>query len=246
MINQYRDILPISPIKVAPFSAVKRKFFIAMTARTGSTLLAEELNRYGLRVGEYFNRAHVRRVVEQEGLRDYGELCSHYAATKAPNGAFGAKGPLPMMIPLFLAGEFPVAIPQWRFVYTTRTNVVRQAISLVIADKSGAWDSRAKANYKVTDSDYSAADIARQMHSICQGMAWLEYFFASYAIQPLRLTFEQIVAKPRATADRVAKFCGLKEEIAGLEIIQPIESQSTQLNLEWERRFRRDASGATL
>jgi LPS sulfotransferase NodH len=240
MISACRDILPEPPAIGIPFAAVKSKLFIAMTSRTGSTLLAQQLTRYGLGVQEYFNRAHIRRVAEREGLRDYGELCAHYAATKAPNGAFGVKGPLPMMMPLFLAGEWPAAIQQWKFVYTTRTNVVLQAISLVIAEKSGAWDSRAKANYKVKDSDYSAADIVFQMRSIYQGMSWLEFFFASYGIQPLRLTFEQIVADPRKIADQVAEYCGLDEEISELEATQPLESQTTDRNLEWEWRFRHD------
>lgn len=239
--GEYLDILPAPNIKSSPLSVVKRKFYIAMSSRTGSTLLSETLIRYGLLVGEYFSLAHVKQM-KQRGVQDYGELCSRYAAEHAPNGAFGAKGTLQMLMPLFVAGEFPTGIPQWKFIYVTRLNLVRQAISIVVAEKTEAWDSRSKRNRELSDGDYSAAEIADRMRSILTGQAWLEFFFASYRIEPLRLTFEQIVADPSKVADHVADYCGLarNEEFARQEETQPLQSQTTELNLEWERRFRRD------
>jgi LPS sulfotransferase NodH len=228
-------------------AVVKRKFYIAMTSRTGSTLLSEELIRYGVLAGEYFSLGHVRKMKE-EGIGDYGELCAHYASTQAPNGTFGAKGTLQMLMPLFLAGEFPATLPQWKFVYTTRDNLIRQAISIVIAAKTDAWDSRAQKKQEVTDADYSGAEIANQLRSIVQGQAWLEFFFASYGIKPLRTSFEKIVANPKKIAEQVAKYCGLNpnEEFARREATQPLESQSTDLNVEWESRFRREGKLAAL
>ena len=73
--------------------------------------------------------------------------------------------------------------------------------------------------------------------------AW-ERFFALYGIEPLRLTYEQIIADPAAAAARVAAHCGLKP--GGQDSVQefddpPLRSQTTALNSAWEVRFRQEA-----
>ena len=177
-LDDFRALLPASNAKASNFPGVNRKLFLAMTSRTGGMLLSEALVPFGLLVGEYFSLGHVRQFRDQRGASDYGELCARHVAEYAPHGGFGVRGNLQMMAPLFLAGEFPHAIPKWKFVYLTRRNLVRQAISLVIAEKSGAWTSRTTAKHQVVDADYSAAEIAREMRGITRLQARLELFFA--------------------------------------------------------------------
>ena len=241
-LKNYLDILAAPTSKGSALATLKRKHFIAMTSRTGSTLLCDELVRFGLLAGEYFNTARIARLKESLGLRDYGELCAHYASESAPNGTFAVKGTIQMLMPLFLVGEFPASLPQWKFVYMSRQNVVLQAISIVIATKSGTWLSRVKPSHQITDADYSAAEISAQMRSIFRGRAWLELFFAGYGITPLRLSFEELTDDRAGTVDRVVKHLGLApdEEFARAHPREPLKSQMTDLNAEWERRFRRD------
>jgi hypothetical protein len=247
-IREYLDLLPAPAIKVSPFSGVRQKVYIAMTSRTGSTVLANDLIQYGLVIGEYFSLNHVARAKAQHGVNDYGELCAAYAAENAPNNLFGVKGTLQMMVPLFLAGEFPMTLRDWKFVYLTRDNLVRQAISLVVAQKTNAWESKDRPVRELTDEDYSAAEIAHQMRSILQGQLWLEFFFSAFQVQPLRLKYEEFVADRAGAVEKVAKFCELRkfESFGRRRRGEPPEAQSTDLNIEWERRFRREATTAAL
>jgi hypothetical protein len=248
-LEDYRALLPAADTKAPSLPGVNRKLFLAMTSRTGGTLLSEALIPFGLLVGEYLSLGHVRQFRDQHGVRDYGDLCAHHAAEHAPHGAFGVRGNLQMMAPLFLAGEFPKAIPQWKFVYLTRRNLVRQAISLVIANKSGAWTSRSTAKHPVVDADYSAAEIAHEMRGITRLQARLELFFAIHGVKPLRLTFEDLVADISGTAAKVAKYCRLApqpEFALKRGKTKPLEPLTSELNIEWERRFHRDALHATL
>jgi hypothetical protein len=245
----YLALLAAPDKKTFSLTGLDRKLFVAMTSRTGGKVLSEALIPFGLLVDEYFSVGNVRRLRDQRGLRNYGELCAYHAAENAPHGAFGARGNVQMMAPLFLAGEFPDAIPHWKFVYLTRRNLVRQAISLVIAEKSGAWTSRTPAKRAVVDADYSAAEIARQMRGISRLQARLEVFFAIHDIKPLRLTFEDLIADIPGTASKVANHCKLvpQPDFASKKgKAKPLEPQSSELNIEWERRFRGDAMGFVL
>ncbi len=221
--------------------ASTRKFVIAFTPRVGSTLLCQNLFKYGVFVAEFFNPLHLEAETHTPRTSDSGTLCKTLVDRHALNGAWGLKAHVQSVVPLFLAGEFPANIPDWRFVYLSRDNDVRQAISLVIAEIRQSWSSWTETKREVTDADYSHAAIAQALRSNRLSQESWERFFALYAIKPLRLSYEQIVADPAAAAAQVATYCGL--EPGGQERVQefddpPLRSQSTELNAIWESRFR--------
>lgn len=103
--------------------------------------------------------------------------------------------------------------------------------------------------HPVVDADYSAVEIAHEMRGITRLQARLELFFAIHGAKPLRLTFEDLVADISGTAAKVAKYCrlALQPEFARKRgKTKPLEPLTSEFNIEWERRFRRDALRATL
>lgn len=240
-INQYKVLLGPNASRPSPFRRVGRKFVIGFTARVGSTLLCQHLFRYGVFTAEFLNRTHIRAETYVSGVRDYATLFSRLVETHALNDAWGVKAHIDSLIPLFFIGEFPDHLRDWRFVYLTRNNMVRQAVSAVIANKTSSWASWQPRARQLSDEDYSRAEIARLLRNIREGQRLWEAFFTMFGIQPLRLTYEEITADPVGAADRVAQHCGLT--LGGEQRVEafktaPVRNQSTQMNVAWEARFR--------
>lgn len=227
-----------------PFMGVDKKVVIAFTPRVGSTLLCQNLFRYGVFIAEFFNPVHLEAATHTPRVSTWRALCKNLVERYAVNRVWGVKAHVQAVMPLFLATEFPADVADWCFVYLSRENGVRQAISQVIAEIRQSWSSWDAPKREVTDADYSHAAIAQAIRgNRLSNEAW-ERFFALYGIEPLRLTYEQIIADPAAAAARVAAHCGLKP--GGQDIVQefndpPLRSQTTALNSAWEVRFRQEA-----
>lgn len=250
--EEYASLLPgprPRPEAGPAFPAVDRKFVIGFTARVGSTLLCQHLFPYGVAVAEFLNPLHLRAGTHIHGAAGSHDLCNRLAATYAPNGALGLKAHVQSMIPFFLAGEFPERLADWRFVYLTRDNIVRQAISHVIAELRQSWSTWEEPKREVLDGDYSYDRIARTIWSTRLSQGSWEKFFHLFAIEPLRLTYETIVADPAAAAARVADHCGLerrgRERVAQFDD-PPLSPQTTAVNAAWEQRFRHEASARNM
>ena len=189
----------------SPFARVDRKFVIGFTARVGSTLLCQHLFRYGVFVDEFFHPLHLDAGAHVRGATGHRDLCERLVAAHALNGVWGLKAHVQSMPPLFLAGEFPEHIRAWRFVYLTRDNVVRQAISKVIVDLRQAWSSWDEPTRELSNHDYSYDDIARTIWSTKLSQASWERFFDLYEIEPLRLSYETIVTDPESASGSTSR-----------------------------------------
>jgi LPS sulfotransferase NodH len=247
-LSEYARLFPATRPPSAsnsPFRKVEKKFVIGFTARVGSTLLCQQLFRYGVFVAEFFNPVHLKAETHVQAVADAQALCSRLVSTHAVKGAWGVKAFIQSTIPLFLVGEFPDHIHSWRFVYLTRDNIVQQAISHVIAELTQSWSSWEQPKRELSADDYSYDQIERAIWSTRLSQTSWETFFRTYQIEPLRISFERIVADPEATAAEVAEYCNLK--LGGQELVAqfddpPLKRQTTGLNAIWEERFRSELS----
>jgi len=240
-IDRYTRMLPGSLDGPSPFADVAQKFVICCTSRTGSTLLCRLLQSYGAESQEFLNPQRVEIEKALSGARNYRELCAHLVRAYAPGKAFGLKGTFQVVAPLFLISEFPDNLDGWRFVFLTRANLVRQAISMILAQKQQAYASWQEPIRAIGDADYVAEEIAGAIEIITLGNAWWESFFANFGVEPLRITYEQLAADQGGTAETVSRFCGLTQSgghADGEPRGRPLSRQSTELNLRWEARFR--------
>jgi LPS sulfotransferase NodH len=246
IVARYTAMLPRSDGWCSAFDDLPHKCIIACTSRTGSTMLSQLLAAYGTLPDEYLNPPRVLIERDASGAKDYAQLCAHLVQAYSWHGSFAVKGPFQCVIPLFLASEFPQHIQSWRFVFLTRRNHVRQAISMLMARQTQSYAAWQAPTAALRAQDYSPGKIASAIDNIVVGNAWWEKFFAVCGIEPLRVTYEDLVADQGTVVRSVAAHCGLSAGKPAAPRHPPVIRQSTMLNEDWERRFRADVMSATL
>jgi LPS sulfotransferase NodH len=221
-------------------ASLERCSLVACTARSGSSLLRDCLKHYGTDHREWLNtNGTIKRAVdagEASSLTEYGD----YMARSATNGRFDMKGTFPALLFLYETHELPEHKDAWRFIHLRRSNVVRQAISSLIAAKTGQWTDRMPARREISDADYSFDKIAKSVLSIIQQHANIEKAFAVLEIEPARITYEDFIQDISGNTWTLARHIGLDVPAEPIEIKSTIKRQSTELNARWEARFREE------
>ncbi len=220
-----------------PFRPLKKRFVLAASARTGSNLLCEGLMSHGVMARELFNINRIDDVRIREGFDGLQDYCEAMVKRFARLGVFGVKGALDVLAPLALAGEIPDHIADWRFVYLTRMDVVKQAISHFAAELSGSWRSN-KEGVALTDNDYDQDRIAALVNKHITSNARWEDLFSAHRVRPFRITYEKLAEDVTGTCAAVAKFLDIDGDPIALTKKAPLAKQATSLNAVWEARFR--------
>ena len=221
-----------------PFRSLNKRFVIAASPRTGSTLLCERLLVHGIFVTESLQPEHVIKACRNRGDPRLEIYCEKYLRRNTPNGVFGTKGWPPLLATFVLAGEFPTFINDWRFVHLKWENVVRQAISKIVASRSGTWRAGKVPAAALNDADFDAEEIAAKVKACIADNLFWEEFFDLFGIDPMRITYEALARDPTGIAAAVATYLGLRgEPIQHRRFSAPLQVQATTLNGTWERRF---------
>lgn len=245
----------------------KAQFLICTTPRSGSTLLCSLLGNTGvagMRRAPAIGHEYLLELVGRRdqrtnfGLLDHDSLRSFLRdaldRSRTPNGVAGFKlmweqirrialqlG-YPANSERFGFHDFATLLPETtHFIWLTRRERVRQAVSLVKAVQSQCWNSTEQE--KFTGSyvfDYFALKKTVKMLEDHDAM-WRK-FFEHNAIKPLEVVYEDVVREPWAQVQRIAGFV----EIPGL-VTSDIgavryRQQSEALNDLWAERFERICS----
>lgn len=222
---------------------VKHKGLIACTSRTGSSLLQVSLERYGLNAQEFFNpEGPPRRAFERKEALSIRDFANFLAQTAVRRDWFIAKGALNSLLYLYYLDEVPERSVNWKFIFLRRRNVVRQAISMSVATATDQWTGKMPAKGEIRMSDYCFEKLCTNIESICvQNDKW-ERAFGFLGIEPYRLFYEDFISDLVQQTELIAKFLGV--DVGAFPNAQQhvpwLESQSTDLNVEWERRFRQE------
>jgi trehalose 2-sulfotransferase len=202
-----------------------RCYWICSTPRTGSQFLCEILKTTGL-LGtpeEYFQRDHCSLLFERFGAFDYETYLNKVLGqTSTPNGVFGAKvmgGPyledffrqlraLPSQMgsqgsnPEFAAELFPGL----RYIWLTRRDKLRQAISLSKALQTGVWQSHVGSKESLCSPVFSWEAVNQLMGRLAlDETTWQEYF-TSAGVEPLSLVYEDLIRSPESTVRRILEY----------------------------------------
>lgn len=226
-----------------PFRPLKRRFVLAASARTGSNLLCEGLMSHGIMARELFNIERIDNARIRYGFSGLQDYCETMLKRFGREGVFGVKGALDVLAPLSLAGEIPDHIADWRFVYLTRADTVKQAISHFAAELSGSWRST-KEGVALDEDDYDAERIAELVNRHVTSNARWEDLFSAHGVRPFRVTYEKLSEDVTGTCAAVAKFLDIKADPIPLDKKAPLAKQATYVNAAWEARFR-ETSRAT-
>jgi LPS sulfotransferase NodH len=185
-----------------------------------------------------------------DGIADYGtHLERAFEVGTTPNGVFGAKlmwghvgdfqqlaGALPAYRGLPLAELLPAVFQRPRYVWVTRRDKVRQAVSLWKAIQTEAWrgDSRAAAH----DPRYHQEALDHLVKQLADHDTQWEAFFASAGIDPLVLSYEDdLSAGPEDAVRRVLRHLDLSVP-PGWRSPAHMSRQADDLSERWVAQYR--------
>ena len=244
----------------------RRCYLILATPRSGSTLLGQGLQATGLAGDpkEYFGHkmAYWMERWQTASFGVYVDLLTHRRAT--PNGVFGAKllygqlghlegvarqdsGLADLPLATILADLFP----HLHYIWVTRDDKLRQAISWFKARQTGVWgqdEGRAKVKlgraWRLGDEPLRPGELAFDYEGIAALLAQAEAedaaigaYFAENGIAPYRVVYEAFSPRYKETVLDLLRWMGI-ETPPGLTVTRPrtvrLADDRTE---EWVARF---------
>jgi len=253
-------------------------YVVCATPRSGSNLLCEALTLSGVAgvPQEYF--LHWMNPQSRAHREPADFLDEVLALGTGPNGVFGMKmmwGGFDVFIStlrtIVAAGDLPPwevlarVFPNPSYIYITREDKIRQAVSLARARQSDRWvrfkEGATQGNYArqykerleaffegvaglPRESESALAYDFQQIRTIYTMLlehecAW-EQFFADAGVRPHRVVYEHLAARYEGTTVSLLSNMGLSAP-AGLPCEDRVlDQQGDQLNDDWSRRFAED------
>jgi trehalose 2-sulfotransferase len=202
------------------FEGARTRLSYAVCAlpRSGSSLLCELLFGTGLAGApvEYFDAEQMARFSERWGTPDFAAYVRALLQKKTgPNGVFGFKAHFFQLAEAFPGGRLESTFPALRYVYISRRDRLRQAISWARAEQTGKWASDHEPAREV-QAVFDSEQIERLAAGIRERERAWEAWFERKGIGPIRITYEDLVEAPEATVRAVLRHIGIEtpEQVA--------------------------------
>ncbi|MCQ9179229.1 hypothetical protein KMT30_09315 [Streptomyces sp. IBSBF 2953] len=230
-------------------------YAICSVERTGSTFysaLLEKTGTAGRPVVEPFNMKVQSTAFQHHRFDTYGSYLDFvHRQASTPNGVFGINVMWRHVARLVgelerarsWNGETSIQMIRYylpgltHFIFTQRRDAIAQAVSWAIAYQTDRWKSTDPDLGRKPSYDFSLVDALYQ-NVVADNFGW-ETWFKLNGIEPLRLTYEDIVEDPHKEIFRSFEFLGL-EKPAELSLVTHIEKQRTDLNQMWRDRYLED------
>jgi trehalose 2-sulfotransferase len=235
-------------------------YLICCCERTGSTLLGDALSGTGIagHPRSYFNRAahfnpKMHRILGN--ARDDDKYLDRVmVAATTPNGVFGAKVHWAHFLNFVAKTDLPTGasastadrlrrhFPDLRYIYLVRRNAVARAISHYRAKRTDQWQLDTRSTTDDAGGEGEPSFDFDQIESFvrlgeAEDANWRQ-FFHEHGIQPLELTYEELVIDLEGSVRRVLTFLGIPAE--NIEVVPPsLRKQADNHSQEWEARYRR-------
>jgi trehalose 2-sulfotransferase len=240
---------------------INLSYFISSTPRSGSSLLAEALEstRIAGNPKEYFDPNFEDYWLDHLAISSDAEYFAKILpAGTTPNGVFSAKVHwhqflhLTKKLRLVLDdGMSDIELlqrmfPDLRYVYVTRRDKVRQAVSYHKAIQTGIWWSiRADANGNgETPPPATAPTPPFDFEQIDHWVGRLAEFesswrlhFARLGVEPFEVVYEDFVGTYESTSLAILRYLGLPVS-EGLRVAPPrLQIQTDEVSEEWVHRY---------
>jgi trehalose 2-sulfotransferase len=185
-----------------------------------------------------------------EGIDDYADhLERSFGLGTTPNGVFGAKlmwghlddfaefaGRLPAFRGLPLEDLLPAVFPRPRYVWVTRRDKVRQAVSLWKAIQNQAW--RGNAAEAEHEPIYHEAALDHLVKMLADHDTHWESFFARTGIEPLVISYEDDLSRgPEQAVRRVLRHLDLSVP-PGWRAPEHMSRQADERSDRWVAQYR--------
>jgi trehalose 2-sulfotransferase len=227
-------------------------YLIAALPRTGSFFLSHLLRATGVAGNpeEYGGASDASTWQDFAGCSSHREYFNTYmAASRTPNGVFGAK----LMWSQFCAFvhdtrtylEIPTTnrdaiassvIGSFIFIRLYREDELRQAISLVLAKRTGRWSSVSKSSrLDCEEVTYSRTAIDSALHLIsAENTAW-KCHLQNTTTSVFSISYEQLASCPISVLNEILYRLGLSPPKV-IEVPAMVR-QSTAVNEQWVERY---------
>lgn len=210
--------------------------FIVFDGRTGSTYLGELLGTTGFfnAAGELLNSDHALEVCAGRGWNSFATYFANTAAEKSRNAHFVVKASVAQLAMLAEFGILPRILARSRFIVTERMDKLAQAISWLIATRTGRYTSLH--DDTGVEPEYDGRAIGAHLNDLIAGPGNIARFMAMNGIVPMHVSYEMLVSRPHIVSGLVCSFLGQ----AGLACDPkrvPLRRQATARNAEWRARF---------
>lgn len=243
-------------------------YIICCTPRSGSWLLSETLEGTGIagRPKEYFMREHEQIWSQRWGVSHYPDYLTRVLeAGTTPNGVFGVKAhwyqfadvPAKLrQLPGYKAVATPDALaqllPNLRYIWLTRQDKVRQAISYAQALQTKAWwkidgpiDKTTcippiieEPNAPPKTAQFDATEIGRLLKLLKAHDAAWERYFVREGITPLVIAYEDLAEAYESTIRRILRHLNISTP-ERLVLSEPrLKKQADSQSEQWVRRYR--------
>jgi trehalose 2-sulfotransferase len=228
-------------------------YLICATPRSGSTLLCEALRNTGLagNPDEYFGPMHIRRWDEAWKTKSKAQYLGNVIdRSKGRNGVFGIKvmrvywkNVIDFLREATNLAEYSEnelltqCFPGLRYIWITRRDKVRQAISWMKFLQGSAWYWEDDQPQEIESLEFRP-EVIREfiLQTTRHETAWLE-FFGRNEIQPYIVVYEDFVTTYETVAKGIIDYLGIphSEEIVFGE--RRLKKQADMLTEEWVQRY---------
>lgn len=243
MTNLIRRVLEENQVELSPKAldlseqlreqGITQSYIIVMTGRCGSTWLATALSKvagYGKPL-EYYSEEGLPHYWKYDKPQTFSDVFLGIARKYSDQGKFGFK-----INPqrLFWLNQL-VNLPKTFAPDTTawldmrRWNLVKQALSFVVAKKTGLWHrfkSAGQADSVFDEITISDQDIWREIFYIVEAEQQVDEFYSQNNIVPLRIWYEELFDSRSALVLRVLIFIDPK----GAQQICECDGDTERLN----------------
>lgn len=218
-------------------------YIVGSVPRSGSTLLCELLAATGLagNPAEFFSPYTIRVSMDRWGVETLDRYVHElFARETGSNGVFGAKVHWAQYEATFGNGDPRPLFPGLRWVYITRRDRLRQAVSWVRAQQTGKFHAQDPARAESPVFDHGR--ITQMLRRIAREEQLWEALFENHGFDPHRVVYEDLVADREAAVRAVLALLGV-ETPADLHIPQPgLERQADLVSDEWVERYLAEAA----
>jgi trehalose 2-sulfotransferase len=222
-------------------------YAVCALPRSGSSLLCELLfnTRLAGAPAEYFDSAMLKQFSRRWDTGSFEEYLRALLARKTgPNGVFGFKAHFFQLVEAFPGASLEEAFPGLRHVYITRSDTLRQAISWVRALQTQKWasDHEVRGHPEV----FSRERIDNLIAGVVERERRWEMFFADSGIEPLRITYEDLVAAPEDIVVAVLGHIGVEHAGSNPVGTPTLRRQADELTEDWVCRYLDEAAPAAI
>lgn len=219
---------------------------ICFVNRSGSTLLTELMSNHGyptIKFFEPFNYDEVVKISKESDITSFSEYLYNLVKENSFNNKLAMKIGTNQLFWLSRNG-FLHQFSKVNFIYIKRKDILKQAISMVIASETSRWLSFEK--YEISEdkqtellSQIGNQTIVGCIRGLTQSYALFDYFFSLHSIQPIVIYYEDIVKEREITIQRCFERLNFPYSAKNSKPTL-MKTQYTELNKKLEMRFQKN------